>query len=152
MNWWMRIEYTDNKGFALSSFLHLIGFADEKRDRTEEDFFFSCWWGIWWATDEELSNWLPDAYMHLSSNHQFITHHQSLREDETDQAREKNEQTRKEKPTTAESSNSTCRQEWKRSRACHPQGGRGTRYGNVRRAWCWRRNGYFPQTENTVAY
>jgi len=39
----MRIEDAENKEFALSSFLHLIGFADEKRDRTEEDFFFSCW-------------------------------------------------------------------------------------------------------------
>ena len=66
----MRIEYTDNKGFALSSFPHHRYFADEKKDRTNGISSFL----VGETFDERLmKNYPTDCQLFTPAYHQIIS-------------------------------------------------------------------------------
>ena len=70
MNWWMRIEYADNKGFALSSFPHHRCLADEKKDRNTGISSFL----VGEASDERLmKNYPTDCQILTYGYHQIIS-------------------------------------------------------------------------------
>ena len=65
----MRIEYADNKGFALSSFPHHRYLADEKKDRTDAISSFL----VGEPFDERLmKNYPTDFQMFAYAYHQII--------------------------------------------------------------------------------